>query len=131
MTRRPPGRTAEDEEQPELPKDDDELAVGDEVKTTAGAGRRKQVTPTSRKSLGLEPRKLGRPAGPTRVMMNVRVLLETDALVTEIGGALGMGPQDVTDAAIAYYAAHLRRTGKLPKVSEKSPQEPKEQSEAS
>ncbi|MEU9005801.1 hypothetical protein [Streptomyces sp. NPDC048551] len=61
-------------------------------------------------------------------MMNVRVLLETDELVTAIGEATGMGPQDVADAAIAHYAQHLRRTGKLPKPSEQAAQEQPEAS---
>lgn len=69
----------------------------------------------SRSSLGLPPRRRGRPAGPTRVMLTVRVLVETDALVTEISEATGAGPQEITDAAIAHYAAALRRSGKLPK----------------
>ncbi|WP_406102366.1 hypothetical protein OG698_08370 [Streptomyces sp. NBC_01003] len=55
-------------------------------------------------------------------MMNVRVQLETEALVTEIGEATGLEPQHVTDPAIAHYSAHLRRTGKSPKASAESPQ---------
>ncbi|MFK0026605.1 hypothetical protein [Streptomyces sp. NPDC090798] len=58
----------------------------------------------------------------------MRVLLETDELVTDIGEALGLGPQDVADAAIACYAQHLRRTGKLSKVSEKTDQKHSEAS---
>lgn len=109
----------------ELPEDDEDINVGDDVKQPKKP--RAAVTPNSRKQLGLPPRRRGRPTGPTRVMMNVRVLLETDRLVTEIGEETGMGPQDVADAAIAHYAAHLRRTGKLPKT----PKADQEQSEAS
>ncbi|MFD5342286.1 hypothetical protein ACFWJY_00570 [Streptomyces anulatus] len=105
-------RTATDDNLP-LPADDDEVHVGENAK--APKKKRPAATPTSRKELGLPTRKPGRPAGPTRVMMNVRVLLETDALVTEIGAATGMGPQQITDAAIEHYARYLRRTGKLPK----------------
>lgn len=109
-----------------LPDDDEDIRVGDDVKPPAT--KRAAVTPNSRKQLGRPPRRRGRKPGPTRVMMNVRVLLETDDLVTEIGEETGMGPQDVTDAAIAHYAAYLRRTGKLPKAP-KADQE--EQPEAS
>ncbi|MEU2086765.1 hypothetical protein ABZ569_33460 [Streptomyces albus] len=103
-------RTADND--PQLPDDDDDIHVGDDVK-----GHRNKSTSTtpSRSKLGLPPRKRGRPAGPPRVPMNVRVLLETDRLVTEIGEELDMGPQQIADAAIAHYAAHLRRTGRLPK----------------
>ncbi|MFI9777416.1 hypothetical protein ACIHCV_22335 [Streptomyces sp. NPDC051956] len=52
----------------------------------------------------------------------MRVQLETEALVTEIGEATGLQPQHVADAAIAHCSAHLRRTGKSPKASEESPQ---------
>lgn len=55
-------------------------------------------------------------------MTNVRVLLETYALVTEIGEATGLEPQHVADAATAHYSAHRRRTGKSPKASGESPQ---------
>lgn len=122
-----PTRTRTDEDEPEfeLPEDDEELKVGDDVK--APAKKRTAQAPTSRASLGLPPRKPGRPAGPTRVMMNVRVLLETDGLVTEIIDHTGLtGPQHVADAAIAHYAAHLRRTGKLPKAADSgtTPEQP-------
>ncbi|MEU6293949.1 hypothetical protein [Streptomyces erythrochromogenes] len=95
--------------------EESDIKVGDDAKP---AKKRAAVTPNSRKP------------GPTRVMMNVRVLLETDDLVTEIGEETGMGPQDVTDAAIAHYAAYLRRTGKLPKVPKKQADQ-EEQTEAS
>ncbi|MFD9033329.1 hypothetical protein ACFVZW_19575 [Streptomyces sp. NPDC059567] len=121
-----PQRTRTASDTPELPDDDEDINVGDDVR--APAKKRAAATPSSRKQLGLPPRRRGRPAGPTRVMMNVRVLLETDQLVTAIGETTGMGPQDVADAAIAHYAAHLRRAGKLPKESKEAPQE---QSEAS
>jgi len=117
-------RTAEN---PELPDDDEDIAVGGDVKSPK---KRASVTPNSRKQLGRPERRRGRKPGPTRVMMNVRVLLETDDLVTEIGEETGMGPQDVTDVAIAHYAAYLRRTGKLPKVP-KSKADQEEQTEAS
>lgn len=81
-----------------LPDDDEDIKVGDDAKQTK---RRAAVTPNSRKQLGRPERRRGRKPGPTRVMMNVRVLLETDDLVTEIGEETGMGPQDVTDVAIA------------------------------
>lgn len=122
----PRTRTADGGDNPQLPDDDEDIKVGDDVRQPST--KRAAATPTSRKELGLPPRKRGRPTGPTRVMMNVRVLLETDELVTEIGEAMGVGPQDVADAAIAYYAQHLRRTGKLPKVSEKKDQEQPEAS---
>ncbi|WP_328753605.1 hypothetical protein OHT57_47115 (plasmid) [Streptomyces sp. NBC_00285] len=121
-----PQRTRTADDNPQLPDDDEDIKVGDDVRP--GAKKRTPATPTSRKELGLPPRKRGRPTGPTRVMMNVRVLLETDELVTAIGEAMGVGPQDVADAAIAYYAQHLRRTGKLPKTSEKKDQEQPEAS---
>jgi hypothetical protein len=114
----PRTRTASDTS---LPDDDEDINVGDDVQ--APKKKRVPATPTSRKQLGLPPRKPGRPAGPTRVMMNVRVLLETDALVTEIGEHTGMGPQHVADAAIAHYAKYMRRTGKLPKRPEDDTQE--------
>ncbi|MFG3043108.1 hypothetical protein ACGFYZ_40050 [Streptomyces sp. NPDC048330] len=117
-------RTASDS--PELPEDDEDVKVGDDVKPPKKP--RAAVTPNSRKQLGRPERRRGRKPGPTRVMMNVRVLLETDDLVTEIGEETGMGPQDVTDAAIAHYAAYLRRTGKLPKVPKRDQEE---QTEAS
>ncbi|MFJ7023517.1 MULTISPECIES: hypothetical protein [unclassified Streptomyces] len=110
-----------------LPDDDEDIKVGDDAKP---AKKRAAVTPNSRKQLGRPERRRGRKPGPTRVMMNVRVLLETDDLVTEIGEETGMGPQDVTDAAIAHYAAYLRRTGKLPKVPKKQADQ-EEQTEAS
>ncbi|MFD5899675.1 hypothetical protein [Streptomyces sp. NPDC060366] len=125
MTPRPPTRTADDTNPP-LPDDDEDIHVGDDVK--APKKKRVPATPTSRKQLGLPPRKPGRPAGPARVMMNVRVLLETDELVTEIGTHTGMGPQHVADAAIAHYAKYLRRTGKLPKEPESDTQEQPEAS---
>lgn len=109
-------RTASDTSQ--LPDDDEDIKVGDDVQ--APKKKRTAATPTSRKQLGRPARKPGRPAGPTRVMMNVRVLLETDDLVTEIGTHTGMGPQHVADAAIAHYAKYLRRTGKLSKEPEES-----------
>ncbi|MEU3978117.1 hypothetical protein [Streptomyces bacillaris] len=115
-------RTAEN---PQLPDDDEDINVGDDAKAPK---RRAAVTPNSRKQLGRPERRRGRKPGPTRVMMNVRVLLETDDLVTEIGEETGMGPQDVTDVAIAHYAAHLRRTGKLPKTPKRDQEE---QTEAS
>lgn len=112
-------RTADDN--PQLPDDDEDIKVGDDIKQPAK--KRVASTPTSRASLGLPPRKPGRPSGPPRVMMNVRVLLETDQLVTEIIDHTDLtGPQHVADAAIAHYAAYLRRTGKLPKTP--SPEEP-------
>lgn len=118
-------RTAEN---PQLPDDDEDINVGDDAK--APKRRAAAVTPNSRKQLGRPERRRGRKPGPTRVMMNVRVLLETDDLVTEIGEETGMGPQDVTDVAIAHYAAYLRRSGKLPKVP-KSKADQEEQTEAS
>ncbi|MEV0580926.1 hypothetical protein [Streptomyces sp. NPDC050392] len=120
----PRTRTADNSQ---LPDDDEDINVGDDAKTPTSR-KRGAVTPNSRKQLGRPERRRGRKPGPTRVMMNVRVLLETDDLVTEIGEETGMGPQDVTDAAIAHYAAYLRRSGKLPKVP-KTVQE--EQTEAS
>lgn len=69
---------------------------------------------SSRISLGRPPRKRGRPAGPARVALNVRLLLTTDDVLSEIGETMGVGPQEVTEAAILHYAAYLRRTGKLP-----------------
>ncbi|MEV5605699.1 hypothetical protein AB0L33_30100 [Streptomyces sp. NPDC052299] len=115
-------RTAEN---PELPDDDDDIAVGGDVRSPK---KRAAGAPNSRKQLGRPERRRGRKPGPTRVMMNVRVLLETDDLVTEIGEETGMGPQDITDAAIAHYAAYLRRTGKLPKAAKRDQEE---QTEAS
>ncbi|MFE2529064.1 hypothetical protein ACFXEL_33105 [Streptomyces sp. NPDC059382] len=112
----------------ELPDDDEDINVGDDVKPPKKRGA---VTPNSRKQLGRPERRRGRKPGPTRVMMNVRVLLETDDLVTEIGEETGMGPQDVTDVAIAHYAAHLRRTGRLPKVPKADQEEQGDQAEAS
>lgn len=103
-------------ESPIPPDDDEDIKVGDDIR--APKKKRVSATPTSRKQLGLPPRKPGRPAGPARMMMNVRVLLETDELVTEIGAHTGMGPQHVANAAIAHYAKHLRRTGKLRKEPE-------------
>ncbi|GAA1376791.1 hypothetical protein ACFPK5_00765 [Streptomyces beijiangensis] len=121
-----PQRTRTADGSPQLPDDDEEIKVGDEVQ--APKKKRVPATPTSRKQLGRPARKPGRPAGPTRVMMNVRVLLETDDLVTEMGEHTGMGPQHVTDAAIAHYAKYLRRTGKLPKEPEGDTMDPSEES---
>ncbi|MFZ3467502.1 hypothetical protein ACODT3_39935 [Streptomyces sp. 4.24] len=116
-------RTADSGSQ--LPDDDEDILVGDSVRPSSKKAA--ASTPTSRASLGLAPRKPGRPAGPPRVMMNVRVLLETDELVTEIIEHTGLtGPQHVADAAIAHYAAYLRRTGKLPKPAapDAAPEQP-------
>lgn len=118
-------RTAEN---PQLPDDDEDINVGDDAKTPR---KRAAVTPNSRKQLGRPERRRGRKPGPTRVMMNVRVLLETDDLVTEIGEETGMGPQDVADIAIAHYAASLRRSGKLPKVPKTVQADQEKQTEAS
>jgi hypothetical protein len=110
-------RTRTSTNDPELPEDEDGIHVGDDarkVRRKAGSA----ATSASRMRMGLPPRKRGRPAGPPRVAMNVRVLLRTDQLVTEIGEATGKGPQQVADEAIAHYAAHLRRTGKLPKEND-------------
>ncbi|WP_331717658.1 hypothetical protein OG264_39530 (plasmid) [Streptomyces xanthophaeus] len=107
-----PQRTRTADTVSQLPDDDEDIQVGEDVKPP----KKRATSTTSRTSLGLPPRKAGRPSGPVRVPMNVRVLLQTDQLVTEIIEHTDLtGPQDVADAAIAHYAAHLRRTGKLPK----------------
>ncbi|MBC3844735.1 hypothetical protein GXW82_44585 [Streptacidiphilus sp. 4-A2] len=71
--------------------------------------------PGSRASFGLPPRRRGRPSGPDRVALHVRVTLDVDALVTEIVDHTGAGPQEVVEEAVRRYAAALRRSGKLPK----------------
>lgn len=82
---------------------------------TDGAGVSATGNPHARSRFGLPARKRGRPAGPDRVALNVRLLLSTDALITEIGEAQGVGPQEVAEEAILFYAAHLRRRGILAK----------------
>jgi len=71
--------------------------------------------PGSRASFGLPPRRRGRPAGPDRVPLHVRVTLDVDQLVSEIAEHTGDGPQDIVEEAVRRYAAALRRSGKLPK----------------
>jgi len=82
---------------------------------TAGQANADSARPASRASFGLPPRRRGRPSGPDRVPLHVRVTLDVDALVTEIAASTGDGPQEIVEEAVRRYAAGLRRAGKLPK----------------
>jgi hypothetical protein len=62
----------------------------------------KASTRASRKA-GKRKRRVGRPRGPERVALTVRILAATDARLTEAVETLGESPQYIVDAALAQY----------------------------
>ena len=80
----------------------DELANGKaDIKASRNAGKRK--------------RRVGRPRGPERVALTVRILAATDARLTEAVETTGESPQYIVDAALTQYLDGLgipRRQGR-------------------
>jgi predicted transcriptional regulator len=55
------------------------------------------------------PRRVGRPRGPERIALSVRILAELDARLTEEVERQGLSPQFLVDQALADYFARLDR----------------------
>jgi hypothetical protein len=70
------------------------------VRGKAGA---KASVPASRRALGKPPRKLGRPRGPARVQMGVRILATTDDRLDVACVMTQQTPQEIVDAALSAY----------------------------
>ncbi|MEV5204914.1 hypothetical protein [Streptomyces sp. NPDC053720] len=59
---------------------------------------------------GRSPRRPGRPRGPERVALSVRVLPETDAKLTRAVEITGNNPQSIVEEALTlYFAKHKIR----------------------
>ena len=84
---------------------------GEDSNAGSNAGQpasRKAVRKTSRKA-GKGRRRVGRPRGPERVPLTVRILAETDERLTAAVEATGKSPQYIVDEALSEYLARLER----------------------
>lgn len=80
------------------------------TKAPGKAGR--STGKSSSRKAGRRPRRgVGRPPGPDRQPITVRVLAEHDALLTTAWTEQGMRPQQVIDAALAEWFDRHRTTG--------------------
>jgi hypothetical protein len=85
--------------------------AGDIAGATAGPGAggdasRLAVRKTGKKA-GKRRRRVGRPRGPERVPLTVRILTVTDERLTAAVEATGKSPQYIVDEALSEYLARL------------------------
>jgi hypothetical protein len=96
-----------------------EQAGGNAVAITSAPERANPAGQASRKAGGKAggkarkgggaPRRRGRPRGPERITLSVRILPELDARLTAECDAAGTGPQEVVEAALTAWLARRER----------------------
>lgn len=69
----------------------------------AGAPASRQAIRKTGKKAGKRRRRVGRPRGPERVPLSVRILAETDERLTAAVEATGESPQYIVDEALSEY----------------------------
>lgn len=77
--------------------------AGEKASGNASGNRARKKTPSSRRQKSRQPRRAGRPKGPDRVPLSVRILAETDARLTTAVELTGWNPQTIVDRALAQY----------------------------
>ena len=90
-------------------KDGESAVIGGVIPDSAGAGtgavsaaRKKDGRKTGKKA-GKRRRRVGRPRGPERVPLTIRILAATDVRLTAAVEATGESPQYIVDKALAAY----------------------------
>jgi hypothetical protein len=73
----------------------------------AGSLASRQAARKTGKKAGKRRRRVGRPRGPERAPLTVRILAETDERLTAAVEATGKSPQYIVDEALADYLARL------------------------
>ena len=73
----------------------------------AGALVSRQAGRKTGKKAGKRRRRVGRPRGPERVPLTVRILAATDERLTAAVEATGKNPQSIVDEALSEYLARL------------------------
>jgi hypothetical protein len=84
----------------------DSTASGAAVSAAGGTASRQAVRKTGKKAVKRR-RRVGRPRGPERVPLTVRILSATDARLTAAVEDTGKSPQYIVDEALAEYLARL------------------------
>ncbi len=87
---------------------------GDKDISTAGifAGTKASIIDgetTATAQVRRPPRRRGRPRGPDRVALSVRIRAELDARLTAAVDTTGLGPQEIVEAALATWLDRLDR----------------------
>lgn len=82
--------------------------AGEKASGNASGNRARKKTPSSQRQKSRQPRRAGRPKGPDRVPLSVRILAETDARLTTAVEATGWNPQTIVDRALAQYLDTLK-----------------------
>jgi hypothetical protein len=85
---------------------DSDYESGNDGVNTGGTASRKDVRKTGRKA-GKRRRRVGRPRGPERVPLTVRILAATDERLTAAVDATGKSPQYLVDEALNEYLSRL------------------------
>jgi len=77
--------------------------AGDSARGTAGSGAGTRAGRPAGGKAGKRVRRVGRPRGPDRVPLTIRVLAATDERLTAAVEITGESPQYVVEAALAAY----------------------------
>lgn len=78
-------------------------AASFEASPRAGSSASRQAGGKAVKKAGKRRRRVGRPRGPERVPLTVRILAQNDARLTAAVEETGTSPQYIVDAALAAY----------------------------
>ena len=78
-------------------------AASHEASPRAGSSAGRQAGGKTGKKAGKRRRRVGRPRGPERVPLTVRILAQNDARLTAAVEETGRSPQYIVDAALAAY----------------------------
>ncbi|MEU4541594.1 hypothetical protein AB0G15_42880 [Streptosporangium sp. NPDC023825] len=73
----------------------------------AASPRARTTGKTKAKVAKRPPRRVGRPRGPDRAKLSIRILAENDARLTAAVEATGQSPQYIVDEALALYFDHI------------------------
>jgi len=90
---------------PASEKDGD--TVDDLASPTAGPVASRQAGRKTGRKTGKRKRRVGRPRGPERVPLTVRILAATDERLTAAVEATGKSPQYIVDEALSEYLTRL------------------------
>jgi hypothetical protein len=77
-------------------------AISSDVRTANGKAGRPAVKKVGKKA-GRAARRVGRPRGPDRVPLTIRIIAENDARLTAAVEQTGQSPQYIVDAALSAY----------------------------
>jgi hypothetical protein len=91
------------------------LPAGTSVSVVADEPASDKASAGASRKAGKRKRRVGRPRGPERVALTVRILAANDARLTEAVETTGESPQYIVDAALTAYLDALgipQRTGR-------------------